>query len=484
MDKHVVFQLCIVDIGHTFGSSYDLVLNGISAEDDEFLDSTPKPCVGVRVIDFKNQVVHLWSLQKLRFRVRLMHQMHQYMNRPEYLQHFSLENPFSESCMPEFSRIGDVDVPLAAVFESRVQDFNLDVISPYTAGVVGIIRLALEPSSAEAPSTTLKFNVVMHDLVGFPEREGTQVHAQLFVPGISDESGATTTQMITDFDEGPVRFESVHSMSLPYPSPRNTFLRVSIFAKVTPMHLDKLLSWDDMRDSAPRPKQKRRNARLPESEFFTEDTHDIFSRVQVHEISEDGTYKPVEVVQGNAMDLGAFQLHQGLQRRIVVKLTHTSGDTLQWQDVTSMRVRRVRLLDASGNAPGLDSPVKEVPVKLVSPPVVRNNADGTSNVTFIGQWDSSMHSSLLLDRTTPDRYRVQASLLFNVSSAKLAEPMVFSLDLHLQIRGRTYIRPNINVHAALECNARRPFNSRHLLRHDTSYVCQTRNRSLAHEHAR
>ncbi|ORY15000.1 hypothetical protein BCR34DRAFT_598706 [Clohesyomyces aquaticus] len=440
MDKHVVFQFCIVDVGHSFGSSYDLVLNGVAGEDDEFLENTPKPCVGVRVIDFKNQVVHLWSLQKLRFRVRLMHQMHQYMNRPEYLQHFSLENPFNEPCMPEFSRIGDVDVPLAAVFESRVQDFNLDVISPYTANVVGIIRLALEPSSAEAPSTTLKFNVVMHDLVGFPEREGTSVHAQLFLPGISDEGGATTTQMITDFDEGPVRFESVHSMSLPYPSPRNTFLRVSIFAKVSTMHLDKLLSWDDMRDAAPKPKQKRRNARLPESEFFTEDKHDIFTRVQIHEISEDGTYQPVEVIQGSVMDSGAYQLHQGLQRRIVVNLTHTSGETLHWQDVSSMRVGRIRLLDASGNAPALDSPMREVPVKLVSAPVVKDNADGTTNVTFIGQWDSSMHNSLLLDKVTPEKYRVQASLLWNVSSAKLSEPMIFSLDLSLQVRGRTYLR--------------------------------------------
>ncbi|KAL5396147.1 hypothetical protein PMIN02_003405 [Paraphaeosphaeria minitans] len=441
MDKNVVFQFCIVDVGHNIASSYDLVLNGIPGEDDEYLENTPKPCVGVRVVDFKNEVVHLWSLQKLRFRVRVMHQMHQYMNRPEYLQHFSLENPFSEPCMPEFSRVGDADVPLAAVFESRVQDFSLDVISPYTTNVVGIIRLALEPSSAEAPSTTLKFNVVMHDMVGFPEREGTQVHAQLFLPGISDESGATTTQIIADFDEGPVRFESVHSMSIPYPSPRTTFLRVSIFAKVTSMHLDKLLSWDDMRDSAPRPTQKRRKARLAESEFYTEDTHDIFSRIQVQEISEDGTYKPVDVIQSGAMDAGVYQLHQGVQRRVVVNLTHTSGDTLQWEDVASMRVGRLRLVDTEGNSPSLDSsPVREVPIKLVSPPVVKSNADGTANVTFIGQWDSSVHNSLLLDRATPDKYRVQASLLFNVTSAKLVEPMVFSLDLALQIRSRTYMR--------------------------------------------
>lgn len=440
MGKRVVFQFCIVDLGHCVPSSYDLVNMGIPGEDDDCLEETYKPCVGVRVIDFRNEVVHLWSLQKLQQRVRRMHQINQYMNRPEYSQHFNPESPFSEPCMPEFSRIGDVDVPLAAVFESRVRDFSLDVISPYTANPIGIIRLSLEPSSAEAPSTTLKFNVGMHEFVGFPEREGTKVHAVLFLPGVSDESGATTTTWVTDFDEGPVRFESMHSMSVPYPSPRDIFLRVSLFAKVTEIHLDKLLSWDDMRDTADKPKQKRRNARLPESEFYTVDTHDIFSRIQIHEITDEGTYQPVEVTQSSVMDAGVYQLHQGLARRVVVNLTHSSGDTLQWQNVTSMRMGRIRLIDASGNSPGIDSPVKEVPVSLVSPPIVRNHADGTSNVKFVGRWDSTAHGSLLLDRATQDRYRVQATLHFDVTSTKLVEPMTFSLDLGMQIRSRAYIR--------------------------------------------
>lgn len=442
MDKTVVFQFCIVGVGHTVPSSYDLVNMGIPGEDDEFLDNTPKPCVGVRVIDFRNKVVHLWSLQKLHQRVKRMHQMHQYMNRPGYIQHFKPETPFSEPCMPEFSRIGDVDVPLAAVFNARVRDFSLDVISPYTANPIGIIRLSLEPSTAEAPSTTLKFNVGMHELVGFPEREGTKVHALLFVPGISDESGATTTIWITDFDEGPVRFESIHSMSLPYPSPRDTFLRISIFAQVNESYLDMLLSWDDMRDPSEKPKKKRRNARLPESEFYTEDTHDIFSRIQIHEPTDEGTYQPVAVTQSNIMDAGVYQLHLGVARRIVVNLTHTCGDTLQWQNVTSMRMGRIRLIDSVGNAPGIETPVKEVPIDLISPPTVQNNADGTTNVKFVGRWDSTAHNSLLLDRPTQDKYRVQATLLFNVMSAKLADPMVFSLDLAMQIRGRVSSRPN------------------------------------------
>jgi kinesin family protein 1 len=442
MGKRVVFQFCIVDVGHCVPSSYDLVNMGIPGEEDDCLESAPKPCVGVRVIDFRNDVVHLWSLQKLRQRVRRMHQINQYMNRPDYLQHFNPESPFSEPCMPEFSRIGDVDVPLAAVFESRVRDFNLDIISPYTSNPIGIIHLSLEPSSAEAPSTTLKFNVGMHEFVGFPEREGTKVHAVLFLPGVSDESGATTTTWITDFDEGPVRFESMHSMSVPYPSPRDIYLRVSIFAKVSEIHLDKLLSWDDMRDTADKPKQKRRTARLPESEFYTEDTHDIFSRIQIQEITDDGTYQPVDVTQSSVMDAGVFQLHQGLARRVVVNLTHSSGDTLQWENVSSMRIGRIRLVDASGNSPSLDSPVKEVSVDLVAPPIVRDHADGTSNVKFVGRWDSTAHGSLLLDRATQDKYRVQATLLFNVSSSKLVEPMVFSLDLGMQIRSRTFVRQN------------------------------------------
>ena len=441
MDKHVVFQFTVVDVGHTFASSYDLVLAGITAEDDDVLDHSPKPCIGVRLVDFKNSVVHLWSLEKLHNRVRQMRQMFQYFDKPELSQHFRLENPFSESCLPEYTRIGDTDIALAAVFKSRVQDFTLDVFSSFTTNVIGIIRLSLEPSSAEAPSSTLKFNVVMHDMIGFPEREGTNVHAQLFMPGISEEIGATTTQVIKGFDEGPIRFESVHSMSLPVDSPRDAVLRVSIFAKVTGMHLDKLLSWDDMRDSAQRPKAKRMNSRLPETEFYNEERHDIFARVQILEIGEEGTYQPVEVIQNNVLDAGAYQLHQGLQRRVVVKLTHSSGQALEWRDISLLRIGKILMVDGNGRIPDMSSPLPAVSLKLTSPPQVTDNADGTSNVTLIGQWDSSLHSSLLLDRVTNDRYCIQASLSWDVTCEKLSDEMTFTLDLSMQIRPRSYVRP-------------------------------------------
>jgi kinesin family member 1 len=443
MEKPVTFQFCVLDVGHEFGSSYDLVLNGVSVEDDEDLEICAKPCIGVRVIDYKNAVINIWSLNKLRKRVRLMRQLYQYIDSPQYSQHFNLDNPFSESCLPQYSRIGDVDVPLAAVFEARVQDFSLDVVSPYTSNVIGIVHLSLEPSSAMAPSTTLKFNVVMRDLVGFAEREGTEIHAQLFVPGISDEGGATTTSLVNDFDEGPVRFESVHSMSLPIESPWTSMLRISIFAKVTSMHLDKLISWDDMRDHANRSKKKKKKqSRIPESEYYSEERHDVFARVQIQEISENGEYEPVEVVQTSGMDSGAFQLHQGLQRRIVISMTYSSAKNLVFRDLTKLRVGRLALIDHSGKASDLDTPQADIGLKVVSPPSLKENADGTSIITIVCHWESSVHESPLLDRATSDKHRVQVSLSWNVMTEQIKGPLSFSTDIQLQIRPRSFILQN------------------------------------------
>ncbi|KAI1104763.1 kinesin heavy chain [Jackrogersella minutella] len=439
LGENVVFQFTVVDIGHARCSSYDMVLNDVPGEGEDLaLDEAQKPCVGIRVVDYKNAVVHLWSIEKLHDRVRQMRQMHQYLDQPEYSQHFKLDNPFVETCMPEYSLVGEVDVPLRAVFDSRVQDFTLDVLSPHTSHVIGIIKVSLEPSSARAPSSTLKYNVVMHDLVGFAEREGTDVHAQLFIPCVSDS--VTTTQMIKDFDEGPIRFDSVHSMSVPLFGPQDVNLRIAIFAKVSTMHLDKLLSWDEMRDSTPNFDRKPQGARINESQFYTEEKHDMLARVQILELNENGEYVPVEVTQTSELDTGTFQLHQGLQRRVAINLTHSSGDALPWEDIGSVRIGRIELVDHAGKNPDLGSPAPDIPLRLSGKPILRQNANGTRGMTITGQWDSSLHNSLLLDRTTADKYKVQMTLSWDITADNLAEPMKFSADVYCQILGRTFVR--------------------------------------------
>ncbi|MCJ1370282.1 kinesin-like protein Klp8 [Loxospora ochrophaea] len=444
MDKHVVFQFTVVGQGHDMTSSYDLVLSGISGDDDEPLEIAKKPCIAARVIDFQHSAIHLWSFEKLEHRVQTMRQMHQYISRPDYRQHFRPENPFVDPFLPQFSLIGNAHVPLAAVFGARVQDYAVPVVSPYTQEAVGIIKLSLEPSSAEAPPSMLKFNAVMHDMTGFPEREGTDVHAQMFVPGITEEEGgATTTQMIRDFDEGPIRFESVHSMSVPLDGPRTASLQVAIFARVTSMHLEKVLSWDEMREYAAQDRKRDRQpkkARLPESEFFVEEKHDVFAKLQILEMSETGEYVPVEVEQHSNTDPGTYQLHQGLQRRIVVNMTHNSSESLGWEEVSSMRVGGVRLIDPWGKVPDLNTS-PDIPLKLVQDPSIHVEENGTSHITLLGQWDSSLHDSALLDRPTAERYSVQMTLSCDVASTRTDSIMTFAIDQTLQIRPRSWLRP-------------------------------------------
>ncbi len=443
MDKNVIFQFTIVGEGQDTCSSYDLVLSGISGDEDPALEAAVKPCVAVRVIDYKNTIIHLWSLEKLEQRVRTMRQMHQYLDRPDYLQHFRLENPFIETYLPQFSHIGEANVPLTAVFEARVQDYAIEVYSSYTLEAIGRIKLSLEPSAAQAPPKMLKFNVVMHEMVGFAEREGTQLHGQMFILGISEEGGATTTQMIQDFDEDPIRFESVHSMSLPRSAPPSATLRVAIYAKVTAMHLDRLLSWDEMReiDEDDSSNGHAQTARLPESEYWMQEEHDVYAKIKILELSETGEYLPVEIEQHSNLDPGMYQLHQGLQRRIMINLTCSSSESLQWKQVKSLRVGSLQLIDQDSSVLGQSHSSRQLPLKLVKEPAIVEDANGIKEFTLTGQWDSSLHGSSLLDRPTADRHSVQMSISIDITSTRVHQPMTFTLEENLQIRPRSWLRP-------------------------------------------
>ena len=443
MDKHVNFQFTIISEGQEKCSSYDLVLSGLSGDEDQALEATTKPCVTVRVINFRHATIHLWSLEKLEQRVRTMRQMHQYLDRPDYLQHFQLENPFVEAAPPQFSLIGEANIPLTAVFEARVQDYAVEVFSTYTFEAIGVIKLSLEPSSAQAPAAMLKFNVVMHDMVGFAEREGTDLHGQMFIPGINGETGATTTQMIRDFDEDPVRFESVHSMSLPRKAPWDTTLRVAIFARLTSMHLDKLLSWDEIRTNEQEAAKRSTPAapRLSEKEYWMQEEHDVFAKVKILEMSETGDYLPVEIEQHSNLDPGTYQLRQGLQRRIIVNLTCSSSESLQWKEMKALRVGSIKLVGASDSIPEQPDSGHQVTLKVIQEPKILEDATGIKEITVIGQWDSSLHGSSLLDRTTAEKHCVQMSVSIDMISSRVTAPMAFMLQQNLQIHSRSWLRP-------------------------------------------
>ena len=436
LHKDLHFQFTIVDKGSLVFSSYDMVLNRIADDGNDDLDIKLKPCVAVRVINFRNCVVNVWSMERLSHYVRLMRQIHQYSHNPEYLQHLKIENDTSDPSLPSYTHTGNADVPLAAVFDLRVRDLNVEVISPFTFAVIGMLKLSLEPSSLQGISGAFGFNVILHEMTGFTEREGTDVHAQIFLLGSNEDGGASTTQQINGFDERPLQFGSVHSLRVPKPSQATPSLRVSIFSRVTNVHLEKLVSWDNVRDSQLSRQSTSASSRLPESAYIAEEQHDLFVRIQILEISEVGEYLPTEVMHSDSINDEVFHLRQGLQRRVKVKLIQNSSRTWAWEKTSGLTMGRIRLLDSRGMSMQVDAAKPDVSLKVVSQPVSQRNADGTTEIAFISQWDSSAHESVILDKVTADNYYVQGTLSWQVPCDKAIRPSLFSIDLTFKIRSR------------------------------------------------
>lgn len=88
--------------------------------------------------------------------------------------------------------------------------------------------------------------------------------------------------------------------------------------------------------------------RRSENDFVQEQVHDVSSSLQICELGSSGDYIPSTVLSQGPLDPGAFHLRQGLQRRLVISLSHTSGRSLPWTKIERVSVGSVRLLGVNG----------------------------------------------------------------------------------------------------------------------------------------
>ncbi len=176
--------------------------------------------------------------------------------------------------------------------------------------------------------------------------------------------------------------------------------------------------------------------RLSENEMRGEERHHILASVQICELDASGEYMPVPVRAQSALDPGSFFLRQGLQRKLVLHLTHDSGRQLLWSKVTKLELGDVRLLDARGRVHGgkaSDTVQLKVPAKQQT---LEFPANGTSELGLWAWWDSSVHDSLHLNRTTASGHRVLARLAFEIEIERCAAPVAFSMDVAVSINSR------------------------------------------------
>jgi kinesin family protein 1 len=228
---------------------------------------------------------------------------------------------------------------------------------------------------------------------------------------------------------------------------RQGYAPIEFFAVVKPMYLERLEHWDELRDQKSTPPSGPSTPplagqpvtlppmRRSETDFVVQQTHDVVAWLQICELGLDGQYVAVSVISQGALDPGAFSLHQGLQRRIILSLSSNSGQQLPWIEFTKMRLGNVRLLDPKGRVH--DSTSKAIiNLPLLKEQDLEFKPDGTGVLRAEALWDSSVHDSLLLNRVTAANQRILLQISWFVAVESCSEPVQFSMDMAITIQTR------------------------------------------------
>ncbi|KAG0242182.1 kinesin-like protein Klp8 [Mortierella sp. GBA43] len=324
-------------------------------------------------------------------------------------------------------------------------------------------------------------DISLISIEGISESQYTQVHAQFKLsnftgagkeapesPKLGGAPGheVFATDPASGFGNGPIVFEFSQTLSVEV-SERilavltDGSLHFEVFGEATSETLRRWETWDmnqEEYEQGPAPGQpmitngrgslrhgrgltagtgssSSLSERRSENELTTEEQHDILAHIQVCELAPSGEYVPVQVVSNSVLDAGSLQLRQGMQRRIVLKLSHTSGRQFAWNRVPKIHIGRVRLLDNKGRI--TESPVREdVMLNIISGQKVEYPTDGTSVLSVQGSWDSTLHESDFLNKVTAPGTRVLLTLTWFVEAERCVEPLCLRMDIAVQIQER------------------------------------------------
>ncbi|KAI0699809.1 kinesin-domain-containing protein [Cytidiella melzeri] len=443
---------------------------------DPVLASATQPSVAVKVIDKRNKAIYLWSLDRLQQQLQRMRNLTTYIDRPSYSQHFSSEEPFYDSPTPEYSFIGNALISLAPLSRRLSSTSIVPIFCRYTSEAIGscrveikIANVVLPPRHANASSTStrasspipgtvppgskISFFLTVDTVKGLSHHDFSGVHLQVRLSSFMGH--AVTAEEVypsngVDLDTASLSdLKFRRSFSIAASAKVLTYLKtgyapVEFFARLRGTYLERMERWDEMRDqrAPPRTITPDRPSTLPpmrrcETDFVTEQVHDVVAWLQICELTPDGTYAPVPVITQGNLDPGCFSLHQGLQRRIILSLSSSSGRQFPWTEVLNVRVGGVRLLDDKGRMKESTSTSKSlITLPLLQDQSVEYKTDGSGSLTAQVLWDSSVHDSILLNRVTAPNQRVLLQLQWSVSVETCADPVHFSMDTAVAIQTR------------------------------------------------
>jgi kinesin family member 1 len=153
-------------------------------------------------------------------------------------------------------------------------------------------------------------------------------------------------------------------------------------------------------------------------------------------MTASGQYEPAELQKSNDQDSGVFRLHLGVQRRLRLMFSHSSGSQLQFKRVGDVKVGTIRELNPSGRLHTLpfggqiSSSLRVLSSKLA--PARHESQPVIALTTF----EASSSDADLMDRKTPPGHRIVLSLTIGIECERVTETIPFSMDIAVEIHSR------------------------------------------------
>ncbi|WVQ70657.1 hypothetical protein IAR50_000179 [Cryptococcus sp. DSM 104548] len=475
MGKEVSYNFLVVD-GRLASPVSSLDDSNTLVEFDDVSNSVTHyrngPVVAVKVLDWKAKSVYTWDLPKFKQQLVRMRQVSALKQKPNYSEHFQVDGLFTDTPPPSYSFVGSAKVPLRLIVSQVSYSVTVPITCQYTMEAIGSCRVTLKCGNPNDSSSTsgidtpdssgrihnnslsvgskYTFTLVVDAVKGLSSTDYASIHAQtrlssLVGPSIASED--TFASQSVDLDKASGTHLALRkTVSVMITPDILRFLReedatIEFFAKAKDEYLERLKRWDINHGAAPtsHPGTPTQNGgvkpamRRCDTDFIAPERHHILATVSILELSADGEYTPADVYDDT------FQLHQGLQRRLQLRLNHASGKSFPWQKLEHVSIGDVRLVTKTGAAS-----VGKAQVEMkVSDETVEYRTDGTSLLEAEGVFDTASLACRHLDKRTASDQHLAIKLTWLLDVPTLSEPAVFHLDLPIRILGRDVRRSSI-----------------------------------------
>ncbi|TXT11932.1 uncharacterized protein COLE_02342 [Cutaneotrichosporon oleaginosum] len=479
MGRKISFNFTIMDGPAVSAKSALDDLGGIIEFDDVADPSAPSGArVMIKVIDHESTceqvpgqaltqpAVYTWNTSRFQQQLARMRQVLAVKDRPNYSVHLSVRAPFADDPTPSFSYIGASHVPLRLLASQLSYAVTVPIFCAYTMEAIGSCRVEFKcstvprsgvatPESAGPvirgqPFSNHKFGfTVTVDLVrGLTSADFSEVHAQtrlssLVGPIASEDTFASLPVKLDEMSAGHLQLRRTLSVLVTsdlVSHLQTGFATIEFFARVRNSYLERLERFDASKESPDTPNGEltadgKPTMRQADMEVASTEHHDVLASIEVHEMSNDGEYKPADVEDD------ILHLHLGVQRQVVVNLKHASGQAFKWTRIVHASASHVRVQTKEQQP--VEVPASSVELQLVSH--VDYASDGTSRLLARGTWDSAAHHCIHLDRRTRGDDHAIVRLTFMVDVERLDEPAVFTMDIKVKIIGRDSRRSSISI---------------------------------------